>query len=287
VWELAPTITDAQWRAVRNALAETGERFTGMVRTADPQAMATADWTVAETAAHVLVIALLYTSVVDPDHTPLPIPELAGRIATATVDNVHEFNAEGLRRLPDRDPRSVASRLTDCVERILRTTADDPPAKPLTWLGESQVPVAGVLAHLLNELQIHGRDIARAVRSPWTVPAADAALYWELFFIGMLRYSYGRLLDDCTEPARERRIAVEFRSPYNAPAVVVLHRGRVSLDIPGRDVDVRVSFDPPTMNLMMFGRVSRLRAVVTGKVVIRGPRPWLLPVFLRTVHMPS
>jgi hypothetical protein len=37
---------------------------------------------------------------------------------------------------------------------------------------------------------------------------------------------------------------------------------------------------------MMFGRIARPRAVLSGKVRIGGPRPWLLPAFLRTVRMP-
>lgn len=40
-------------------------------------------------------------------------------------------------------------------------------------------------------------------------------------------------------------------------------------------------------NLMLFGRMSRVRAALTGKVLVSGPRPWLLPAFLRTVHMPD
>lgn len=56
---------------------------------------------------------------------------------------------------------------------------------------------------------------------------------------------------------------------------------------PGPGDDVRLSFDPPTLNLVLFGRMSRLRAALTGKLVVRGPRPWLLPAFLRTVHMPD
>jgi hypothetical protein len=40
-------------------------------------------------------------------------------------------------------------------------------------------------------------------------------------------------------------------------------------------------------SLMMFGRVSKARAVLTRKVTVGGRRPWLLPVFLRTLRVPS
>jgi hypothetical protein len=39
--------------------------------------------------------------------------------------------------------------------------------------------------------------------------------------------------------------------------------------------------------MMMFGRISRIRAVLTRKIVITGRRPWLMPAFLRTVRLPS
>ena len=48
-----------------------------------------------------------------------------------------------------------------------------------------------------------------------------------------------------------------------------------------------MTFDPATLNLMLFGRISRVRAAVTGKLVISGRRPWLLPTFLRTVRLPT
>jgi len=48
-----------------------------------------------------------------------------------------------------------------------------------------------------------------------------------------------------------------------------------------------MSFDPVTFNLMMFGRVSRLRAGLTRKIVVSDRRPWLLPAFLRVVRCPT
>lgn len=142
-----------------------------------------------------------------------------------------------------------------------------------------------MLAHLVNELNIHGRDIARATRTPWTVPPADAALFFEVFFVELLRHGVGHLIDN-DEPPRERRIAVGFRSHHTTPVTVVLHRGRVSLDEWDSPADARIFFDPPAFNLMMFHRIGKARAALTGKVRVWGPRPWLLPTFLKTVRCP-
>ncbi|MDP9867742.1 MULTISPECIES: maleylpyruvate isomerase family mycothiol-dependent enzyme [Streptosporangium] len=280
-------ITHDQWKATRAAVRQTGDRFAEMVATTrEPQARATADWSVADTAAHVAAIASMYVSVVRPGAVPLPAFAVEDRLLATTVDTVGELNDLTLRSFTERDPRLLAHRLRTDIDRLLRVSDGLDPAEPVTWLGGSRVPVAGVLAHLLNELLIHGRDIARAIGARWVIPARDAALFFELFVIGMVRHDVGRLLET-DEPPRERRIAVEFRSRHTTPVTLVLRDGRVSVEGPGRGADVRLSFDPVTLNLMLFGRVSRARAALTGKVAVRGRRPWLLPAFLRTVRLPA
>ena len=109
-------------------------------------------------------------------------------------------------------------------------------------------------------------------------------LFLELFLFGMVRNDLGRLLDDA-KPA-PRRIAVEFRSSYTRPAVLALQHGRLRLEDPDGTADVRLRFDPAVLVPMMFGRISKLRAALLGGVWVGGPRPWLLPEFLRTVRMP-
>jgi hypothetical protein len=233
----------------------------------------------------VAVIAWHYTSLVRQEDTAPSIPVLTDHIAATTVETVADLNTVALRSLPERDPQVLARRLAADIDDILRATADQDPARPIAWLGGSQVPLAGVLAHLLNELLIHGRDIARAARRPWVIAPTDAALFFDLFLVEILRYGVGCLLDN-DEPPRQRRIAVEFRSHHTTPVTLVLHGGQVLVEQPSGDHDVRISFDPTTLNLMMFHRISQARAVLTGKVVVRGRRPWLLPTFLRTLRLP-
>lgn len=287
-----------KWHAARTAVRRTGDRFTSMLESAQaPDAMATADWSIAETAAHVAAIAALYTAMVRPDATPDPLPGLREKFLAATVDTVSELNELALAQFTERDPRALAERLRGDIDHILRVTEDVDPAEPVQWLGDSRVPVMGVVAHLVNELLVHGRDIAltpgsgpggaRGGRAHWPMPPEDAALFFDLFLVEVIRCGYGRLMDD-TGPMPERRIAVEFRSRYTSPFTLVLAGGRVSVEDPGRDIDVRLHFDPPALSLMLFGaRISRPRAALTGKVIIWGRRPWLLPAFLRVVHLPS
>jgi hypothetical protein len=67
----------------------------------------------------------------------------------------------------------------------------------------------------------------------------------------------------------------------------VIDGGRVTVELPGGPTDVRLHSDPVTLNLLLFGRLGRARAALTGKVVVGGRRPWLLPAFLRIMRLPS
>lgn len=276
-------ITQDRWEATRAAVVGTRDRFATLVRASDARTMATADWSVADTTAHVAGIARLYTSIV---RSGAPaIPAVHEQFLKSSVDTVSHLNERILGLHPDRDTETLVERLRADIDDVLLATEHVDPTTTVTWLGDSRVPLCGVLAHLVNELQIHGHDIARATRTPWAIPPADAALFFEVFFVEVLRHGIGRLLDN-DEPPRARRIAVGFRSNHTTPVTIVLRHGHVTVEEPGAATDVRIFFDPPALNLMMFHRISKARAALTGKVIVRGPRPWLLPTFLRTVRCP-
>ncbi|HEX6527784.1 MAG TPA: maleylpyruvate isomerase family mycothiol-dependent enzyme [Streptosporangiaceae bacterium] len=286
---MARAITPGQWEAARAALRDSGERFTELISSCHPEAAATRHWSIADTVAHVTSIALWDASAAQPGHAPPPYPwnAVADQVLTTTVDTVKVLNEQVMERFTERDLQVLAKQLRTHIDDMLRTSAGLDPDRPVRWLGDSRAPLAGIFAHLTNELQIHGRDIARATGSRWVIPPAYAAQFLDVFVAGLTRQGLGRFLDrDGAAPGR--RIAVKLVSRHMSPLILVLSPdGAVTLadrDIP---VDVRVRLDPATFNLMMFGRVSRVRAALAGKVVVSGPRPWLLPAFLRIVRFPS
>lgn len=283
----APTrITPDSWLSVRAALADTQNRFEKLIIAADPHAKATREWTVLDTAAHVTAIAWLYTARMVSESTPLPIPGLHETILATTVDNIHDgLNPQMLRGYPERDPVAVLAKLRASVDEILRLTATDDPARTAGWLGGSRLPLAGFVAHLNNELLIHGRDIARACDRPWHIPEQYAALWFELFLVEIIRNGLGNVLDD-DRPVYSGRIAVEFHSAYTTPVTIVLDAGTVSVEEPSPDNDVRVYFKPGMLSLVLFHRVRRSRAAMTGGLRVWGRRPWLLAPFLRKVRLP-
>jgi hypothetical protein len=110
-------------------------------------------------------------------------------------------------------------------------------------------------------------------------------MFFELFLVGMTRHDAGRLLET-TGPVPDRHIAIEFRSRHTTPIVYVLEGRRTRIEDPGYPADARIFFDAVGLNLLMFHRTTRIGAVLTGKVMIRGPRPWLVLEFLRVLRMP-
>ncbi|HEY0447735.1 maleylpyruvate isomerase family mycothiol-dependent enzyme [Actinophytocola sp.] len=283
----ASRVTQDKWVAVRAALREAGDRFADLVLSVpDPSVLATKDWSVAETAAHVTGIAMNYTAMVSEGRRPLPIPEVRQYVPVTTVDTIHTgLNRVQLESFPERDPVRLAARLRGAVAEILSITEHTDPARVVPWLGDSRLPVAGVLAHMVNELLIHGWDVARAVKAPWRMPEDQAALFFELFLVEIGRNGYGHMLDD-DRPVRPGRIAVEFRSAHTAPVTFVLESGVATVAEPDVPADVRVWFRPSTMNMVLFHRFTHLQAALRGSLRVWGRRPWLLPAFLRKVRLP-
>jgi hypothetical protein len=252
----------------------------------DAQVRVTAKWSVADIAVHVMTIAWVDTTLLQAGVDPFPMPDVLEQVAATAVDEVHGLNDRVMALFPDRDSNRVLGMLREHVDLILADSENRDPAETFTWLGGAQLPLAGMLAHMVNELLIHGNDIAQSLGLPWTMPPQDAAMFFELFYVGLARGDTGRLLDGASRPPK-RRIAVELRSPYTTPVTLVVRDGRLTAEQPGPGADATVRFDPATLNMMLFGRVSKVRAIATRKLVISGPRPWLLLAFLRTVRAPA
>jgi uncharacterized protein (TIGR03083 family) len=157
------SITDDQWTRARTAFREVGEKLARLVAEApDPQAMATADWSVADVAAHVASLARLYTAMAGDGDAGRHFAGVDERIRATTVDTVFELNDAMMAQFPERDLGVLAGWLRSDLDQVLRTSEAAGPTQTVEWLGGARVPMAGLLSHLVNEMLLHGRDIARA-----------------------------------------------------------------------------------------------------------------------------
>ncbi|NUO58514.1 MAG: hypothetical protein HOV78_17745 [Hamadaea sp.] len=277
---MSAIVSPGQWSAVRAAYDAAGQRFLDLAATVAPQAMATKDWSVADTVAHLMTLSRMAVEVARRQSSRAEL------IAATTVDTVAGLNDALMGDFATRDVPVLLKQIRAEMDELLRVTADATPTDTVAWLGGSRLSIAAVHAHMMNEFHIHGRDVALATGTPWVVPAAEAVLFFDLFMIGIVRTGYGILLENGIAPPKGR-VAVQFRSKYSQPVTMVVTDGVVSIEDPGRDVDVHVRFDPATLNQIMFGRVTKARAALTGKIQVWGRRPWLLLPFLTYVHMPS
>jgi hypothetical protein len=277
--------TQAEWSAIRKSLEQVGAEFASLALAVDPAKMATKHWSVADTVAHVTAIAGMDMPLVHGEQE-LSIPALNDVWLDITIDTVKDFNTVAMGVFTERKVDVLAEQLVGLIGGLLQATADADPDEAVVWLGDSRLPIAGLLAHLTNELLVHGRDIARATGQQWTIRSEDAAQFFDAFVVGLFRNSYGKLADEAP-PAKDKRIAVEFRSDFTAPVAIVIDHGVVRIEEPRPDNDVRIFFEPGALSLTLFGRVSRARTMLTGGMRVSGPRLRLLPEFLRTVRMPS
>ena len=284
---MGASVTDEQWHTVRESLGKTAGRFYELVSSIpDPGTGATVKWSVTEVVAHVASIAWLDTMLLGAAAEPFPMPGVLDAVVATAVDDVHGLNDQVMSYFTERNPGRVLGILRDHIDLMLTASQNRDPGEAFSWLGGARLPLAGMLAHMVNEMLIHGNDIARAVKVPWAMPPADAALFFEIFYMGLASGDMGRILEGGRRPLK-RRIAVEFRSDYTTPVTVVVHNGQVTTEPIGPGADATVRFDPVTLNMMLFGRISKPRAILTRKIVVGGRRPWLVLAFLRTIRAPS
>jgi hypothetical protein len=94
--------TVGQWHAAREALRDSGERFAELASSCEPGAMATKDWSVADTVAHVTAIALWDTALAQSDDVPRPYPwhAIDDQIRVTNVDTVNVLNDRTMERFP-------------------------------------------------------------------------------------------------------------------------------------------------------------------------------------------
>ncbi len=282
-----PVITQ-QWHRVRTSVPAVLERLLDMTADAPAGLAVTPEWSVADTLAHLVTIAAKDVALLRGTEPDLPVPRIGELIADTTVDSIALMNAEVLSNYQERRLPVLAARLRREVDTIFQLTADADPAHTVPWIGGAAMPLSGLIAHLLNEMNLHSWDIARALRVPWTIDPRDAVLFVDLFLTGVVQSGYGKLLDQESDPsAQRRRISVTFRSRISDPVTFALEGGLVRLAPTDPRPDVRLTYEPVAFSLMLFGRLSRVRAALTGKVSVSGRRPWLLPAFLKTMRMPS
>lgn len=215
-------------------------------------------WTVGELAGHVASIPGLYLRMCEADD-PMPLP------ADLPATNRRLIDEGGTQ-----DPVACAQRLVDGMGELLDLYGDDHQRRVNHWVTDQPVRVVGGL--LLNELLMHHHDLARVggtgpdltLRRVFAcfdglLPAAvnfvdrDAALKNPGVFHTRLR-DKANGHRDWTQQVSDGVLTVAPGKPERA--------------------DVHFNADPVAFLLLSQGRMSQLKASLTGQILAYGPKPW-------------
>src|SRR5215471_1191947 len=127
------------------------------------------------------------------------------------------------------------------------------------------------VAKLAGEAYVHGRDVARALGRPWPLDADDM----RTIFVGLLPV-LPHYVDRDGAVGFAASFDVRLRGDPTSRARFEFDTGHLTVrQCDGRRVDCRVSAEPATFVLILYGRSGQMRPVLTGRVVASGRKPWL------------
>ncbi len=275
-----------RWHDVRSALRETADRFVELVRTArDPQAGVVPGWGIADTAAHLVVVCSFDAYCVTDGDVPFVAPEALALVPAANLDSLSQVNVVAGRHFTERRLDVLADDIAARVDVLLERTADHDPDALWPWLGGARLPTTFLLSHALNEMLVHGHDIARAEGRSWPIPPRIAAIAFDQFILTLLRGDSGGFFM-APSTAALNRVRVRVRIPFNRPVTLVADRGRLFVDDADGPVDLHLWARPTTMLFVLWRRAGVVRSVFSGGLRVWGRRPWLATRFLAAARTP-
>lgn len=257
--------TTIDWAAARQAVEVAGPRLTGLLRAVPtPEANALGEWDIAQLAVHVSHAMDTVTAMTQGGGNLLEDIWGLGALSGVMVAG------EGRR-----SPAEVADRIDASVSRFLSLT--DPAGEDcsVSWMVQgTEMPLSTLSCHMLNELTIHGRDIAVAVGVPWPIDRSHAALILEGFLFPALN-ALGRAMVNQDTAAR-KRARFEVRLRGGGRAWLRFRDGDFSVErSPQGPVDCHLSVDPEAFLLVAWGRISQWPAIARGQLLAWGRKPWL------------
>jgi len=144
-----------------------------------------------------------------------------------------------------------------------------------SWLVQgTEMPLSVLTCHMLNELTVHGRDIATAEGVPWPIDRDSASLIMQGFVLPSL-HTLGRDMV-VQEVAGKKRARFDVHLRGDGRACMVFHDGDFWVEAtPQGRVDCRLSVDPEAFLLVAWGRISQWSALPKGQLLASGRKPWL------------
>jgi Mycothiol maleylpyruvate isomerase N-terminal domain len=214
------------------------------------------EWSIAQTAAHVAArtgrLAAYLAGSAAPD----------GPITVIATENAEDVRERATRTL-DEHVEELRSNVAAFVAGTRGRLAPD----PFPWYSGVTIDVATATGLLLGELDVHGFDVARTVGAPWQIPATDGRT--------ILRAAVA-LAPVYVDPEATRGVSVTFRIVARGGPTfrIRFDDGTATVEGAAGEADATIRADPVSLALVSYGRVSKWRAMATGKLFATGRRPW-------------
>jgi uncharacterized protein (TIGR03083 family) len=257
--------TFVDWMAARRAVAEAGPRLTALLRSARrPYAPALGEWDLTQLALHVSHAADTIVAMTRGGGNLLD--DISG-LPTLSGVMVQGEGRRPLHEIADRIDASVAGFLAS-----MEAARDD---SSHSWMVQgTEMRLSTLTCHLLNELTVHGHDLARAEGVPWPIDRGHAALVVQGFVFPAL-HTLGRAMV-VQEKAGAVRARFDVRLRGDGRAWLRFHDGDFSVEgSPQGPVDCHLSVDPAAFLLVAWGRMNQWSAIPRGQLLAWGRKPWL------------
>ena len=255
----------ATQRALRSAAQRTAALLRGI---RDPNIRAAGlEWTIAETAAHLVASLDLYTGLVTGERDPTIFLEASAHAGSPAERNAIR-SALSLTECQERDIHRLADMLVPRAERfIAKGQGRDYDVALMTETGVAMT-IPMMTAVMLGEELLHGLDIARSVRAPWAISRHEAILVIE----GVVAM-FPAYLDK--DKAAGVHVAYELRLRGGPRYRIAIDDGTAIIATPVEKIDCWISADPVAFLLLGYGRAGQWSQTLRGKIIVGGRKPWL------------
>ncbi|GHC45125.1 maleylpyruvate isomerase N-terminal domain-containing protein [Streptomyces cinnamoneus] len=240
-------------------------------------------WTVGDVGAHLCAAYLAYCSAFTREFEDWDavLPPGDGPLN----ERITAVNAKAIGLFGGAERPYLGEFLAAHGETFLRATeglAPDTPV-PTPWYGRQAVlTLATATGLMLSESLLHGLDIARGARLPWTIGPDEARLV-----IGQSMPTMMPLVLDRAK-AQGVDIAFDLAVKGGPRLAVVIDDGTatVTRDAPPRTYDCRITATPTAFLLVSFRRTPIWKTIVRGQMRAAGRKPWLAPRLSRLIASP-
>jgi len=249
-------------------LEHLGDRFAALVESIErPDVLAHGlEWTVAETAVHVVTGFDYYTATIRGEDFVLT-PRAPGEPFTRYFarENKLQIDAE-----PERDPAKIAVRLRASLRELVDTARAAGPDAVVVFSGPGySEDITTSVCTIIGELVVHGFDIARAIDAEWKVDPASSVLA-----VYATTAALPLALDHDAAAGKDIHVKVHLR--HGTAFSIHFRDQRAWCDLTVERADVNVSADPLAYLLVGYGRMGLLGPVVRGQLLVWGKKPWVV-----------